>query len=115
MYIASDTPDLILSEKNDNRELRKGLFMFAWQKFQNSPELDKTQYGESYFLLIFCARVHVCNEKRIFSKIIATRVGNQKLISSLVKYFTPQDTKTISLQNNWKFIPGIQYLKISYV
>ena len=53
--------------------------------------------------------VHGCNEKRSSSKIILSWVSNQKLISSLVKYFSPQDTKTISLQNNWKLMPGIYY------
>ena len=63
MYIASDTPDLILSDKIYNRELRKGLFMFAWETFLNSPELDKNQYGESYFLLIF-AYEYMCSMKK---------------------------------------------------
>ena len=46
--------------------------MFTWVKFLKNTELDKDQYGESYFLLIFCVRV--CNEKQNSSKIISSRV-----------------------------------------
>ena len=35
-------------------------------------------------------------------KIISSLVNYKKVISSLVKYFTPEDTKTISLENNRK-------------
>ena len=64
------------------------------RKFLNSSELDKNQYGESLFSTYIC--LHVCHEKKSFSKTI-----------SQVKYFTPEDMKTISLQNNRKFMPGI--------
>ena len=49
----------------------------------------------------------MCVMKKNFQQnhIITSEIS--KLISSLVKYFTPQDTKTISLQNNRKLMPGI--------
>ena len=68
MYIASDTLDLILSEKT-----------------LNSPELDKNQYGE-LFPTNIC--VHVCNKKEV-----PARLRYQKLILSLVKNFTHEYMK----------------------
>ena len=41
-----------------SRELRKGLFMFAWEKI---PEFHGTRQGESYFLLIFA---YICVIKK---------------------------------------------------
>ena len=60
--------------------------------------VTRTCNGESYF-------VHMCIEKVIPAKSYHL-ARYQKLLSSLVKYFTPQDTKTISLQNNRKFMTG---------
>ena len=41
------------------------------------------------------------------SKTISSLVKYEKVISSLVKCFTPEDTKTISLQSNRKLMLGI--------
>ena len=51
--------------------------------------------------------VHVCIAESSSSKIILSLVRSQNLMSPQVKYFTPVDTKTISLQNSRTFMPGL--------
>ena len=52
--------------------------------------------------------VHMCIEKSSSDKNINTiAVMISKTDITLVKYFTPQDMKTISLQNNRKLMLGI--------
>ena len=41
-------------------------------------------------------------KKKSSSKTISSLAKYKKVISSLVKYFSPEDTKTISLENNMK-------------
>ena len=50
--------------------------------------------------------VHVCIEKSGPGKLISSLVSYQELISSHLKYFTPQDNYTVSLQISTKFMPG---------
>ena len=57
MYIASDTPDLIISDKFDTGELWANVEKFAYVCVGETswipPKLDNDYNGESYFLLSF--------------------------------------------------------------
>ena len=63
-------------------------------------------------LIVLC----ICVLKKVVLKKNISTLGSddmKKLISLLVKYFNPQDMKTISLQNNRKLMLGIWYNFIS--